>query len=117
MKAQESLQQLVDTAQPVVKERPDRTQVLLGVATCALAGGADKTLAALQETLQETGLATQVDFGQVGCVGRCSLEPLVEIRRPGQAPRMYVQVDAERARHLDPASCTDPNRCQVIDPS
>ena len=24
---------------------------------------------------------------------------------------------AERARHLDPASCTDPNRCQVIDPS
>jgi MerR family copper efflux transcriptional regulator len=23
----------------------------------------------------------------------------------------------ERARRLDPATCTDPNRCQVIDPS
>ena len=24
---------------------------------------------------------------------------------------------AERARRLDPAACTDPNRCQVIDPT
>ncbi|MEN6403981.1 MAG: NADH-quinone oxidoreductase subunit NuoF [Armatimonadia bacterium] len=98
MKAQESLQQLVTAAQPKVKETPDKTQVLLGVATCALAGGADKTLTALQEALQ--GLGDTVEFGKVGCVGRCSLEPLVEIRRPGQPARMYVKVDAERAKEI-----------------
>jgi len=34
-----------------------------------------------------------------------------------QAARTEMSELAERARHLDPASCTDPNRCQVIDPS
>ncbi|MHB8994935.1 MAG: NADH-quinone oxidoreductase subunit NuoF [Armatimonadota bacterium] len=100
MTAQESLQQLVAQAQPIVKEQPDKIQVLLGVATCALAGGADKTLTAMQEALAETGLADKVDFCQVGCVGRCSLEPLLEIRRPGEAPRMYIKVDADRARQI-----------------
>jgi NADH:ubiquinone oxidoreductase subunit F (NADH-binding)/(2Fe-2S) ferredoxin/Pyruvate/2-oxoacid:ferredoxin oxidoreductase delta subunit len=100
MKAQESLQELVAQAQPIVKEQPDKVQVLLGVATCALAGGADKTLAALQEAFAEAGLADKVDLCQVGCVGRCSLEPLLEIRRPGEAPRMYVKVDADRAKQI-----------------
>lgn len=84
----------------IVKEKLDKVQVLLGVATCALAGGADKTLAAVQEALVETGLQGKVDFCQVGCVGRCSLEPLLEIRRPGEAPRMYVKVDADKARQI-----------------
>lgn len=31
-----------------------------------------------------------------------------------QATRAEMSELAERARHLDPATCTDPNRCQVI---
>jgi DNA-binding transcriptional MerR regulator len=31
--------------------------------------------------------------------------------------RASLQALAERARSLDPAACTDPNRCQVIDQS
>ena len=34
-----------------------------------------------------------------------------------QAARIEMSQLAERGRHLDPASCTDPDRCQVIDPS
>ena len=34
-----------------------------------------------------------------------------------QAARAEMSELAERGRHLDPASCTDPDRCQVIDPS
>ena len=30
--------------------------------------------------------------------------------------RASLQLLADRARSLDPASCTDPNRCQVISP-
>jgi DNA-binding transcriptional MerR regulator len=32
-----------------------------------------------------------------------------------QAARAELHDLAERARRLDPATCTDPNRCQVID--
>jgi NADH:ubiquinone oxidoreductase subunit F (NADH-binding)/(2Fe-2S) ferredoxin len=100
MKAHETLKQLVEAARPTIKESPERTQVLVGIATCALAGGADKMFVALQEALQEAGLQEAIDVAQVGCVGRCSLEPLVEIRQPGEAPRMYVKVDPEMARAI-----------------
>ena len=100
MSAQESLQQIAQAAQPKVKAEPDKTQVLLGVATCALAAGANKTLEVLRETFAQEDLKDKFEFCQVGCVGRCSLEPLLEIRRPGQCPRMYVQVDADRAREI-----------------
>jgi len=33
-----------------------------------------------------------------------------------QAARLEMFDLADRARQLDPATCTDPNRCQVIDP-
>ena len=100
MTAQESLQQRVGAVGPQVGARAHKTQVLLGVATCSLAGGADKTLAALEEAFAGNGLSDTVEFRKVGCVGRCSEEPLLEVRRPGEAPRMYVQVDAERAREI-----------------
>lgn len=32
-----------------------------------------------------------------------------------QATRSQLQAMAERARELNPAACTDPDRCQVID--
>jgi (2Fe-2S) ferredoxin len=41
-----------------------------------------------------------VDLIQVGCVGRCSLEPLVEVRMPGEPPRMYTEVDERRAEQI-----------------
>jgi len=34
-----------------------------------------------------------------------------------QAARAEMVELTRRARHLDPATCTDPHRCQVIDPS
>lgn len=34
-----------------------------------------------------------------------------------RAARSQLAVLAERASTLDPATCTDPNRCQVIDPA
>jgi DNA-binding transcriptional MerR regulator len=34
-----------------------------------------------------------------------------------RAARAEMLQLAERARELDPATCTDPHRCQVIDPS
>jgi NADH-quinone oxidoreductase subunit F/NADP-reducing hydrogenase subunit HndC len=78
----------------------EKTQVLVGLATCAIAAGAKETYNVLQEVLRVAGLLETAVLRQVGCVGRCSLEPLVEIRRPGEAPRLYVQVDAERARQI-----------------
>ncbi|HEY3398398.1 MAG TPA: NADH-quinone oxidoreductase subunit NuoF [Armatimonadota bacterium] len=54
----------------------------------------------LQEALAAEGLTDTVVFKRVGCVGRCGLEPLVEVSKPGEQPRLYVKVDADRARQI-----------------
>ena len=97
MKAQESLTKLVESCQPRVKQSPDRTQILVGIATCAIAAGAEKTWKALEAAIEGAGLGDTVDMVQVGCVGGCYLEPLVEVRTPGEAPRLYVEVDEKMA--------------------
>jgi len=100
MSALAYLEDLRKAAQPRVKQRPDKTQVLVGIATCALAAGAEDVLAAIKQALDEAGLADQVELCRVGCVGRCSLEPLVEVRRRDEPPRLYVKVTPEQARDI-----------------
>ncbi len=100
MKALENLHTLAQNASPKVKADPDKMQVLVGIATCAIAAGASDVEAALKSALAEANLGDAVDVNQVGCVGRCSLEPLVEVRRPGEAPRLYVAVTPDMAREI-----------------
>ncbi|MGI5816958.1 MAG: NADH-quinone oxidoreductase subunit NuoF [Armatimonadota bacterium] len=100
MTATETLQQLRETAQPHLALQPERPQLLVGVATCANAAGARKTRETLAAALAAGGLTDEVDLVQVGCVGRCSLEPLVEVRMPDEPPRMYTKVDERRAEQI-----------------
>ncbi len=100
MTATETLHQLKQAAKPHLALSPERPQLLVGIATCANAAGARRTRDRLVEELEAAGLADGVDLIQVGCVGRCSLEPLVEVRMPGEAPRMYTEVNEERAAQI-----------------
>ncbi|MBC7288713.1 MAG: NADH-quinone oxidoreductase subunit F, partial [Armatimonadetes bacterium] len=95
MGAQEHLEQLLRSARPHVKPEPDAKEVLIVSATCSLAAGAAEVIEEVRRALEKAGAGIPV--WRVGCVGRCSLEPLVEIREPGQQPRLYIEVDAERA--------------------
>jgi len=97
--ATQTLATLRAAAQPVVARELDAPQVLIGIATCALAAGAAKTEAALAQALEEAGLPAPT-LAKVGCVGACFLEPMVEVRKPGEAPRMYVNVDPQLAAEI-----------------
>jgi len=99
--ATQELQKQAQAARPHVTREPERTQVLVGIATCALAAGAEKTWQQLEAAIAQAGLGDRVDLYQVGCVGRCNLEPLVEVRVPGQPARMYTKVaDADKVRTI-----------------
>ena len=100
MTATETLHQLKQAAKPHLALNPERPQLLVGIATCANAAGARDTRDQLVESLEAAGLTDEVDLIQVGCVGRCSLEPLVEVRMPGEQPRMYTEVNEERAAQI-----------------
>jgi NADH:ubiquinone oxidoreductase subunit F (NADH-binding)/Pyruvate/2-oxoacid:ferredoxin oxidoreductase delta subunit len=59
--------------------------VTLGMGTCGLAAGAADTLTAVEKELQKRGLNAII--GQVGCVGMCSYEPMIEVQARGR-PRL-----------------------------
>jgi NADP-reducing hydrogenase subunit HndB len=57
--------------------------ITVGMGTCGLAAGAQDTLDAVHEELARRGL--QAAISQVGCVGMCSYEPMIEIQAQAQS--------------------------------
>ncbi len=70
----------------------------VGAGTCGLGAGADKTLAVLNGHLAANRISA--DVVEVGCIGLCSEEPIIDIQLPGKA-RIYLrQVTADRVAEL-----------------
>jgi NADH-quinone oxidoreductase subunit F len=72
--------------------------ITVGMGTCGLAAGAEDTLAAIEEELEKRNLKAVV--GQVGCVGMCSYEPMVELRATDKPPLNYGQVTANNVPEI-----------------
>ena len=72
--------------------------IYLGTASCGRASGAMQTLDAIQKTLAENHLEVRVV--QVGCIGPCYLEPLMDIALPGMPRVSYANVTPRKARTI-----------------
>ena len=64
--------------------------IYIGAASCGRAAGAVQLLAQTNRWLKENELTAKVV--QVGCIGPCYLEPLVDIQMPGQPRVSYNNV-------------------------
>ena len=64
--------------------------IYVGAASCGRAAGAVQLLAQTNRWLKENGMSAKVV--QVGCIGPCYLEPLVDIQMPGQPRVSYNNV-------------------------
>jgi NADH:ubiquinone oxidoreductase subunit F (NADH-binding)/(2Fe-2S) ferredoxin len=76
----------------------DKIQILVGLGTCGIAAGGRATLQALEEKLAETEIDAEVI--QVGCIGMCFNEPLVDIIKPGRPRISYGSVTPDRVREI-----------------
>lgn len=73
-------------------------RILVGMATCGLATGAQPVFDALHEAVRKTGVRVKV--GETGCNGACYLEPLVDVVLPGQARVTYANVQPDDTSSL-----------------
>lgn len=76
-----------------------RTRIQVGMGTCGIAAGADRIHAYLQEAIEKENIEG-VDLVQVGCIGECAFEPLVEIVEPTGDRTLYVNVTKQRAEEI-----------------
>jgi len=72
----------------------DVPRILIGTATCGRAAGALEVLAAFKEELQRRNLEATIT--EVGCIGLCSLEPLVTIIKPNYFTICYHNVTPQK---------------------
>ena len=73
-------------------------QIVVGTATCGRSAGAMAVIGAFEEALKEKGL--EANIVEVGCIGPCYAEPLVNITKPNEATISYRNVTKGMAAEL-----------------
>ena len=72
--------------------------VYVGAGSCGRAAGAMEVIAAVEQATKRIGV--QARILQVGCIGPCYLEPLMDIRKPGLPRLSYANVTAKKAGEI-----------------
>ncbi|MEG0368258.1 MAG: (2Fe-2S) ferredoxin domain-containing protein [Coprobacillus sp.] len=101
MKSLEDLKKIRDAAQNKMSMRMEEEQkyrVVVGMATCGIAAGARPVLNAIVEEVAKAKLPVTVL--QTGCIGMCTLEPIVEIYDKDDNKTTYVLIDAKKAKEI-----------------
>ncbi len=80
------------------KTGKDIPKIIIGMATCGKAAGADEIDLVFREILEERNL--EADIIHVGCIGHCYAEPIVIIENPGFPPILYYNVTSGKAKIL-----------------
>jgi len=76
----------------------DVGEIKIGLGSCCVASGSHRVQQALERSLAETGINTQVK--RVGCVGMCHRTPLLEVNVPDKDPVLYDSVKPDDVRRI-----------------
>jgi len=74
-------------------------QIRIGMGSCGIAAGAKETLEAIDQFIEENQLEG-VQVKQMGCIGLCALEPIVQVVELGSQQVTYGKVDAAVVRRI-----------------
>ncbi len=92
-------QSLANTNLRTTGENPDRTVILVGMATCGIAAGARPVMESLLNEIANLKIEN-VSVVATGCLGYCYAEPMVEVRVPNMEPVRYGNVNAGLASEI-----------------
>ena len=67
-----------------------KTVIFIGAATCGISAGADKVMTAVNEYIKDNKI--DADFVEVGCIGLCAEEPILDVQVPGKKRISFKKV-------------------------
>jgi NADH-quinone oxidoreductase subunit F len=76
------------------RETVSKPTIFVGTGTCGLGAGAAKTMESAKAYLADKKL--DADVVEVGCLGICSEEPMLDVQLPGKARVSFSRVTADR---------------------
>ncbi len=74
------------------------TCISVGMGTCGIAAGARETFDALRAEIARRQL--DIELTNVGCIGMCAKEPLVDIQQAGGSHVLYANVQPQMVSRL-----------------
>ncbi|HRZ79159.1 MAG TPA: NADH-quinone oxidoreductase subunit F, partial [bacterium] len=80
------------------REKIDRPVIFIGAGTCGLGAGAKATRKQIEKYLTDNKI--EANILEVGCIGLCSAEPLVDIQLPGKTRVSFKNITAEKVPSL-----------------
>jgi len=75
---------------------PEKTKIMVGMATCGLASGAKEVFNTLAQGVKKAGLDAKLT--PTGCLGFCQKEPLVDLLRPGWPRITYQEMNKKKTQ-------------------
>jgi len=99
VKSLDELKQLRQQLQKDIKARTEaKTTITIGMGTCGIAAGAREVMQAVLDQLASCGVDAHVTT--VGCIGMCSKEPLVDVKRCDEIKITYGNVTPARVPRI-----------------
>ncbi|MBM3498561.1 MAG: NADH-quinone oxidoreductase subunit F, partial [Armatimonadetes bacterium] len=87
-----------ETLSRLRREELDRPAIFVGAGTCGLGAGAAATLRTVRDYLAEHHLAA--DVVEVGCIGMCVSEPMVDVQLPGRTRLCFAGITGDKVGDL-----------------
>ncbi len=99
MKSVEELNKIREQARSrmALRNGHGSARIVVAMGTCGIASGAREVLLAVVDELEARGML-DVMVTQSGCRGLCEREPMMEVQVKNQAPVIYGDLNAEKAR-------------------
>ena len=93
-KASASKEEIEKVLNQLLRKDIDQPVIYVGAGTCGLGAGAGKTKTAIENYLEQKEIKAEIV--EVGCIGLCAAEPLVDVKLPGHNRVSFQNVTAEK---------------------
>ncbi len=94
----ECTDKLLHQSEVLLRNDVSKPAIFVGTGTCGLGAGAGKSLAVVKSWLEH--MSVEAEVIEVGCVGLCALEPIIDIQLPGKARVSFKTVTEDKVSDL-----------------
>jgi len=95
------------------REKIEKPIIYIGAGTCGLGAGAGKTIESINKYLSKH--AIDADLIEVGCIGLCKAEPIIDIQLPGKNRISFQHITHEKVEKvLDSVFCNSIEGLEVL---
>ncbi|MBP7102523.1 MAG: 4Fe-4S binding protein [Bacteroidales bacterium] len=82
----------------IKREKINKPIIYVGAGTCGLGAGAAETIIAIKDYLKNKKI--DADVMEVGCIGLCAVEPIVDVQLPGKNRISFQKVSCKNVNNI-----------------